>query len=99
MNKIDKEKFQWFKCQSNNSRLLEWQKMAGLSSDGDLFVPAVVAGEEKQVVLCATWDGEPLLLYSDHAFVRADWIMQNYDDPKIRESLTRLKQKLVALNG
>lgn len=73
-----------------HKRLPEWKRSAGIEDDtGDVFVPAVIAGNEMIVFLCAGWDNEPAAYLDEHLFVRASWMAREF--PKLRDICMKIE--------
>jgi hypothetical protein len=51
-----------------------------IAHDGTIFLPAVIVNRlESDLLLCASFDGEPLLLADKHTpLFRTEWLKQNY---------------------
>lgn len=64
-------------------KIPKWKRSAGLSSDGVVFVPAAMTGNESEVFLCAGYDGTPVVQYLNHVYVPADWLAVEF--PKTAE--------------
>lgn len=89
---------QWFEPSRNCSNLPKWATRVCINSDGDLFVPAYVAGNGIQVFLWVSQDNEPIVIdNSGHFFVRADWVMQKDSDPRLKKAFKNLKQSIAKL--
>ena len=89
------DNLQWFETTHSCNKLSQWARRVCLNSDGILFVPGIVAGNMTSVFLCASWDGEPIIMDDDgHVFVRADWISQENSDPRLKKSIETLKKKI-----
>jgi myo-inositol-hexaphosphate 3-phosphohydrolase len=56
-----------------------WARIAIVSDDDVLFVtPAVADISEMTALLCAGWDGTPVINYNEHIYVPADWMKREY---------------------
>jgi hypothetical protein len=59
----------------------QWQRSAAVDSDGTVFVPAVIAGNEMAVLMAAGWDGNvPAVMDDGHVYLPAQWIAKEYPD-------------------
>jgi len=58
----------------------EWKRSAALADDGRVFVPAIIAGDEKYILLCASHDAESIIFDSNHVFVPSDWLAREFTD-------------------
>ncbi len=56
----------------------KWRRSVGLSSDGVVFVPAAMGGNESEVFLCAGYDGTQVVQYLNHVYVPADWLAAEF---------------------
>lgn len=56
----------------------KWQRSAAIDQDGEVYIPAVIAGNEKTVFLCVAGDIEPVVIDSGHLFVRATWMAREF---------------------
>jgi hypothetical protein len=58
-----------------------WEKNAGVDRDTkDAFFPAAFAGDELEVMMRAAREGETVLTYLKHPFVRASWMAVTYPE-------------------
>lgn len=76
MNKIN-----WFAVSNpENKRFPEWRRTFGISSAGEVFVPAAMAGDETEmnVVLCACGDGQGTAVHLEHHFVPSHWLKREF---------------------
>ncbi len=70
---------EWIEVEnSTNKKIPRWQRTTGLSSDGVVFVPAALAGNEREAFLCAGYDGTPVATHLDHFYVPADWLAAEF---------------------
>lgn len=66
---------QWIEVASpEGKKIPRWKRSAGLSSEGVVFVPAAMTGNESEVFLCAGYDGTPVVRYLNRVYVPADWL-------------------------
>ena len=56
----------------------EWMRSAALADDGTIYAPAVIAGSEQEVLLCASFDGVSVAMDSGHLFVPTKWMAQEF---------------------
>ena len=71
----------------------EWKRSAGLSSDGKVFVPAAIFGDENMVSKVASFDGVPYFVLDGHWFVPADWMTEKFPSTKTVCMLIKSKIK------
>ena len=75
---------QWIEFESPaGKKIPKWERSAGLSSDGVVFVPAAMTGNESDVFLCTCYDSTPVVQYLNHIYVPADWLAVEF--PKTAE--------------
>lgn len=73
-------------------RLPKWVRSAGLSDDGIVFIPGAIGGDEMHVMLCAGYDGTPMVQYLKHAYFPAQWLAKEF--PKAREICEKIESKV-----
>lgn len=71
----------------------KWKQSAGMDEHGDIYVPAIIAGEEKKIFFDSDWDEEPIAILDDHLFVRSKWVEKNYPDTK--ETLGKIEKSFM----
>ncbi len=90
-----KETVEWFVLSGENDRRVarvpEWQRRAAIHN-GTVFAPAIVAGNEMTVFLCAGYDGTPCLQHEGHPFFPVDWMAREF--PKAREICEKIKRRI-----
>lgn len=75
---------QWIEVANpDGKKIPKWKRSAGLSSEGVVFVPAAMTGNESEVLLCAGYDGTPVVHYLNHIYVPAEWLAAEF--PKTAE--------------
>ena len=62
----------------------QWKRSAGMDEHGDIYVPAIIAGEEKKIFFDSDRDEEPIAILDDHLFVRSKWVEKITQTPKRR---------------
>ncbi len=70
----------------------KWTRTACLAENGDVYMPAAVAGNERTVFLCAAYDGEPVTVRAKHLFVRTKWVASEY--PKIADLAQKIEARV-----
>ena len=55
----------------------KWKKTVGISKDGDVFVPAAIAGCEKKVSI-STLTKTHVFIRADHVYVPMIWLIGAY---------------------
>jgi hypothetical protein len=58
----------------------KWARLAALSDDGTVFIPAALMGNETRAFLCASWDGLPAAMEAGHVYLPAKWMASNCPD-------------------
>lgn len=52
-----------------------WMLSAAVDSEGTVFAPAVITGNEQKALLCAIWDGGvPLVSNDGHPYLPVRWL-------------------------
>jgi hypothetical protein len=71
-----------------------WALHVGLCSDGRLFVPAAVLGNERYVVLAALFDGDVDVVISDdgHGYLPSEWV--ELQDSTLKSSFENVRAKI-----
>ena len=84
---------QWFMVEG---RAPKWARSAAIDADGTVWVPAVVAGSEMAVFLCAGYDGTKALVVGKHAYYPSEWVKREFPDARelVEKIERRLKQEL-----
>jgi hypothetical protein len=80
---------------SKARKVPKWARRAALSSDGTVFIPAVIAGSEMIIFLCAGYDGTRALVVGEHTYYPADWIAREF--PKARETAEKIQRNVLKL--
>jgi hypothetical protein len=88
----------WVEIQKQpGRRLAKWQRSAAMSEDGNVFVPAAIAGNEKRVFLSATWDSIPIVMEYGHLYVPKNWMIREF--PETLEVCTLIESKVRTAAG
>jgi hypothetical protein len=83
----------WFMVEQTGFETVpEWVRSACLNDDGRVFAPAIVAGDEMRVLLCAAFDGVSLILDDGHAYLPTDWLAREY--PEVADVCARIESRL-----
>jgi hypothetical protein len=83
----------WFAVSApDGATVPEWVRSACLADDGRVFAPAIVAGDEMRVLLCAAHDGVSLILDDGHAYLPTDWLAREY--PEVADVCARIESRL-----
>lgn len=87
---------EWFTVQPKKRLKGErWQRTAGLDHAGQIWVPAAVAGNERSVMLCASFDNEPAIFREHHLFLRATWLRREF--PRAADILDVIEARIKAV--
>lgn len=76
---------QWFTVSDQNrARGPEWLRIFGINKDGEVFVPAALAGGdmEEMVALCAAGNAQPTILYLGHYYVAGNWLKTAFPEKR-----------------
>lgn len=57
-----------------------WKRSFGISTDGEFYVPAALAGDEQKVMMCASYDGIGIATYRKHLYIPLTWAKKEYPD-------------------
>lgn len=69
----------WFTVdQPAGKKIPEWMRTIGWTDEGVVFVPAMMGGNEQEVVLCLAYDNTEAIEYLKHCFVPADWMAKEF---------------------
>lgn len=60
--------------------LPQWQRSACMDSEGVIYAPAGIFGDEARANLCAIWDGVACVFYEDHVYLPTCWLAKHYPD-------------------
>ena len=64
-------------------RFPRWKRTLGFEKEsGEVFVPAAIARSEKEVHLCALYDGTRVAVTHKHLYVPASWISKEFPETK-----------------
>jgi hypothetical protein len=68
------EPIEWFEFGTldKKTRVAKWKRTIGLRPDGRVLIPAIFASE-KEVFLCASYDGQRVVFADHHLYVDLDW--------------------------
>jgi hypothetical protein len=73
-----------------------WQKSYGhfvVEPDGTIFLSWAHAGTSRmEVLLCASYDGEPIMLIEETPLYRAQWLWDNF--PQMRAVISKATQRI-----
>lgn len=62
-----------------NKKLKEWGRTSYYCHEtGEVYLPAIAAGNELDVVLCAAHDGVGMITSDGHSYVPASWLAKEY---------------------
>lgn len=79
---------QWFwmspACGINRGK---WPETFGIE-DGDVYLPAIIAGDEMHILICTAYDGIHWATRNSRIYVAADWMAECF--PKKRLLCTAL---------
>jgi hypothetical protein len=69
----------WFCVRSSHgTKSPAWKRSIAINREGIVFVPAVIAGKEKDVSVSTLFDRTPVLLCFDHVYVPVAWMVENF---------------------
>lgn len=74
-------RIRWFSVPNLEHKCFpEWRRSFGISDEGDVFMPAAMAGDdtEMHVMLCAAAEGQVTAVHLDHHFVPIGWLKREF---------------------
>lgn len=75
----------WFCVRSaHGTKSPVWKRSIAISREGIVFVPAVIAGKEKDVSISTLFDRTPVLLCFDHVYVPVAWMVEHFPMCRVR---------------
>ena len=83
---------QWFTVSDQHlPSCPEWRRIFGINKDGEVFVPAAMAGSdmEDMVALCAAGNIQPIIFHLDHYYVPGIWLKTAF--PKNRHLIAAIE--------
>lgn len=74
----------WIEYEQNDGKHIPaWMRTLGVSEEtGEVFVPAAMAGNEQNVLLCTAYDGTIVASNHNHVYVPASWLSREFPDTK-----------------
>ena len=69
----------------------QWLRSAAIDSDGTIYAPGVMVGE-MQALLCASYDGTPMILDDTHAYFPTPWLMREF--PETAEECRKIERRV-----
>jgi hypothetical protein len=70
-----------------------WKRSAILDDNGSVWVPAIIAGNERIVFLCLGYDAQNYIIEQGHVFVKAEWMKKTF--PETSEICEIISGKLI----
>jgi hypothetical protein len=75
----------WFCLRSSHgTKSPAWKRSIAINREGIVFVPAVIAGKEKDVSLFTLCDRTPVLLCFEHVYVPVAWMVKHFPTCRAR---------------
>lgn len=69
----------WFCVRSSQgTKSPAWKRSIAINREGIVFVPAAIAGKEKDVSISTLFDRTPVLLCFDHVYVPVAWVVEHF---------------------
>ena len=78
--------------QPSGKRIAKWMRTVCISEDGIIFVPSCIASSDSEIMLCASFDGTPIVNYLNHVFVPSTWMSVEF--PKTKEVCVVIEAKV-----
>jgi hypothetical protein len=90
---MTKPEFEWYEFPSGKRKgMPKWQRRAAIAGDGTIFIPAIVAGGENTVFLCAGYDGTRVVYHSGHLYVPSDWVKREF--PQVADVALKIEGRV-----
>ena len=64
----------------NQKKIPEWQRSSAIDENGVVFAPAAICGNEKNIFLCALYDGVSVAWNEGHAYYPTEWLSQEFPE-------------------
>lgn len=77
--------------QSVDRHFPQWKRRVAIDSNGDVYLPAAMAGDENQVILEASYDASKFLMREGHYYVSSEWLSRAY--PSLGAAITIAEMK------
>ncbi|RTT13490.1 hypothetical protein DY954_07590 [Pseudomonas aeruginosa] len=74
-------RIRWFSVPNpEHKRFPEWRRSFGIDDQGEVYVPAAMAGDENElnVMLCAADDRQITAVHLEHHFVPSEWLKREF---------------------
>jgi hypothetical protein len=78
---------------SQHRKFPEWARSAALINDV-VFVPAIIAAGEQEILLCASYDGAEVVVDQGHVYVPAPWVAREF--PHAKETAAKIERQVRA---
>lgn len=78
--------------QPAGKKIAKWKRTVCISDDGVIFVPSCLASSDTEIMLCASFDGTPVVNYLNHVFVPSTWMSAEF--PETREVCSIIETKV-----
>jgi hypothetical protein len=94
---------EWFESDADHwkevtgKNIPKWKRSAGLDDDGTVFIPAIIASNEMNVMMCTGFDGTDVVTYLNHIYVPADWMAREF--PETAEVCATIKRQVLKWSG
>src|SRR5262245_41995490 len=81
--KKESDTLHWYEVRNRpgKKQLPQWCRSAAVSADWTVFLLAALAGNETAVLLCAAFDGIPIIIdrqRAHHCYVPSWWLVREY---------------------
>lgn len=76
----------------NYPKIPMWSRYIYVTDDGDIFAPAILAGNEHSVVMCALFDGTKMVRDNGHVYLPLAWMEKEF--PECKKGCDRLRMQV-----
>jgi hypothetical protein len=73
-------------------QLPKWARSVALNTDGQIYIPAAMAGGENTILLCAIADNVEFIYEFEHIYLPLDYMRKQY--PKTRETCDVIERRV-----
>lgn len=88
----------WIVAEKDSTkRIPKWKRLVAYTPDNRVFVPAIIAGNEQEVFMCACFDGISCLADKGHIYAPTDWMSREF--PATKETCAFIESKVKAFVG
>jgi hypothetical protein len=75
----------------------QWQRSAGIDTEGTVYVPASLTGDEPKAAFLALNCGITVILHLEHAFIPTTWLAR--ECPPLRDLCAKIERRIREVNS